>query len=162
MFGSQITSRVRRSLPAVALAAVTVVTGASAAQGTAAHTVRTTPTAAAAAGRAGDVVHIVSSQSNLLHAGVAAPALPESVASATPIGPQPPAHYKLWENFYKSPATCASYGKRLISYKVIDRYWCTPVKQENGRYWLYVYSTCSTDLAPQALGTAARPEGRLG
>lgn len=102
------------------------------------------PAAGAEPSLSTDKVLIVSSQSNLLPAGsqvVTAAGTHRVAANSTP-----PAGYRLYESHFYSKQTCENRGKWLrdVGHN-IDNYWCTPVKQNNGRFWLYVYGFCSTD-----------------
>lgn len=75
-------------------------------------------------------------------AGVATPTV------AGIIGPEPPRYYRLYESHYYSAQTCAAWGKNVVKWGNVEKYWCTKKKQTNGKYWLYVYGTCHTDVVP--------------
>lgn len=126
------TTTIRRGLRAPALAAL-ILGGVAA------------PAAADTAGDPGGVT-ILDSRSNLFPEGFVTPAeTAGTYVAADIIGPEPPSNYRLYETHFYSEATCASRGRMLIDIGSIDNYWCTPVKQENGRHWLYIYGFCNTD-----------------
>jgi hypothetical protein len=89
-------------------------------------------------------VSIVSSQSNLVPAGAQTVTTRESIRVAA--NSSAPSGYRLYESHFYTKQTCENRGKWLrdVGHN-IDNYWCTPVKQDNGRFWLYVYGYCSTD-----------------
>lgn len=89
-------------------------------------------------------VSIVSSQSNLVPAG--SQIVMDRAAVGVTANSTPPAGYRLYESHFYSKQSCENRGKWLrdVGHN-IDNYWCTPVMQDNGRFWLYIYGFCSTD-----------------
>lgn len=105
-------------------------------------------------------VSIVSSQSNLVPAGTQTVVDPASIR--VPANSRPPSGYRLYENHFYSKQTCENRGKWLrdVGHN-IDNYWCTSVKQDNGRFWLYVYGFCSTDRVVNGTMVVKDSDSRL-